>query len=65
MNRLIRESSVKYSCFCWFSEKRHEVSREEKEKEDISRLDGDDDIKVRKRWPCRLLAAGNCHSQMR
>ncbi|TMS11622.1 Kinesin heavy chain isoform 5C [Larimichthys crocea] len=26
-------------------EKRHEVSREEKEKEDISRLDGDDDIK--------------------
>ncbi|KAE8278429.1 Kinesin heavy chain isoform 5A Kinesin heavy chain neuron-specific 1 Neuronal kinesin heavy chain [Larimichthys crocea] len=25
--------------------KRHEVSREEKEKEDISRLDGDDDIK--------------------
>ncbi|XP_073318526.1 kinesin heavy chain-like [Pagrus major] len=29
-------------------EKRHEVSGEEKEKEDISRLDGDDDIKLQK-----------------
>lgn len=38
------------------------MSGEEKEKEDISRLDGDDDIKVRSGGPehhRRLFAAGN------
>lgn len=52
MNHLTGELYVKYSCLlCWLSEKRHEVSGEEKEKEDISRLDGDDDIKVRRGGP--------------
>lgn len=43
------------------------MSGEEKEKEDISRLDGDDDIKVRSGGPehhHHLFAAGNCNSQM-
>ncbi len=35
----------------WFSERRHEVSGEENEKEEISRLNGDDDIKVRRDGP--------------
>ena len=33
---------------CWFPEKRHEMSGDENEKEDISRPDGGDDIKVRR-----------------